>query len=50
MKWALLGLAVVFGVIGGYLWLALWADERSQRFYQATEPSRWGHTSWDWHG
>jgi len=27
-KVALLAVALAFGAIGGYLWLAMWADER----------------------
>ena len=36
-KWLLLAIALAFGAVGGYLWLALWADERNQRFYLERE-------------
>ena len=49
MKWLLLGVGAL-ALMAGWIWLALWADERNLRFYQATEPSRWQDTSWDWHG
>lgn len=44
----LLGLALGFGAVGSYLWLALWADERRVRLYQQREAIA---PSWrEWHG
>jgi cytochrome c-type biogenesis protein CcmE len=34
--------AFVLGFIGAYIWLAMWADERNQRFYEASEHRDWG--------
>jgi hypothetical protein len=37
LKWLALGVIL----LAGYVWLALWADERNQRFFMATESRNW---------
>jgi hypothetical protein len=38
---ALIGAGVGLLLVAGYVALALWADDRNTRFYQATEPRNW---------
>lgn len=38
--WIALGLLIALGL--AYVWLALWVDERNQRFFEAwNEPRNW---------
>ena len=41
MMWFLAGLGVALGLVAVYVMLALWADERNQRFYEKSEPRNW---------
>lgn len=40
-----LGAAIGLGLFGAWVWLALWADARNQRFFQAEETRR-GAREW----
>jgi hypothetical protein len=37
MRWLALGLFL----LAGYVWLIVWAANRTERFYRATEDRRW---------
>lgn len=38
---AFVGAGVGLLLIAGYVWLALWADNRNQQFYMREEPRNW---------
>lgn len=43
-----IGAALALLLIAGYVALALWADERDQRFFMDSESKSWAWA--DWHG